>query len=980
LAFLFAWVAGPAIAKDDPLEFVHLMQREGYADVAIDYLDQLKGDPMTPKEIMDVWDLEMSRCKREAARDARSEADAKKMVEESKTLLEKFINANPNRPEAIQEKAKWLEEKAMEAQYDVQRAAFATDKAEKAKLLAEGRKIFEEIRPKFADALKASTKLRDSLPPKTPRVKKENAIIMVGENRLTLAMIDFYLAYTQETGSERNAALNKCVNEFDSIFQDFRDDFLGWRAHFWHGRILQELGQTEDARDLFEEVAAHDERNIEDVGESQNRVLSKAKAMKKTGYEGFYADIEQFYLQTLYKLNKKDYMEEVKSWRLAHKLNSENCTGYQALTMDWAKHYIEFSKEVKDGAAYKKAALVLLGEMAKIASPYRDDAIKLRRELNPNAATDNGFEEAVVDAAAEVEKQDWAAAIDLYEKALAAAGPKTDKDRLALVKETVVGCYYRLSAQLYHQGKVDDAIKKAQSALKPEYLQTKTMPLLAGYLLNVVSFQYQSAPDETAERKKAKAELLATVTKTAKGIIKLWPAREEADAARVALMRLAQAAGNTAEADRLLREIHPDSKEYPNALSEIGYSHWRRYLAAKKLGDTASDKDKAQRDDDRKQAVEFMENAVKAQKPDGPMPDSLRKAQMLLAEIYSEGGDFKQAAALYKPLIDDIAKNPSRPFDDTALRVFYGAGPAFLKLGDMANVTSLGTKFIAVGADQGMINDTILGFAMALDKARKDALVEGESGDQSAAEEIKALADLEEKVLVALSTRKNLGYRSMASIVRILTNLGTDGANKAVADLIEAIFDKANNDPRFEKEVGKSAVGLHALGARLQAEGGNYDKAIEQIKGVLVQYPNALDPLESEAKIYTAWGSKDPTKYDDAITKWDNLRTKLERVKSTAAHAADPNYVDPKYDVLVNEADCFFHRSQKSKTGKEDAKRGLDLLIPYLNLDPHIRTPGDQYKEVSAKFYKVAVKLADVLNLPRPVRPPVVKPAVKKKT
>ena len=73
---------------------------------------------------------------------------------------------------------------------------------------------------------------------------------------------------------------------------------------------------------------------------------------------------------------------------------------------------------------------------------------------------------------------------------------------------------------------------------------------------------------------------------------------------------------------------------------------------------------------------------------------------MLLAEIYSEGEDFKKPPRLYKPLLDDILKDSSKPFDETALRIFDGAGQAFLQLGDVENVAAIGAKFMELGPDQ----------------------------------------------------------------------------------------------------------------------------------------------------------------------------------------------------------------------------------------------------------------------------------------
>ena len=79
-----------------------------------------------------------------------------------------------------------------------------------------------------------------------------------------------------------------------------------------------------------------DERNIEEVDESKTAV--RTRALRKTGMEGFFADVEQYFLQTLYQLDKKEYLEEVERWRSVHKVNSEKCFGFQALTLEYARN------------------------------------------------------------------------------------------------------------------------------------------------------------------------------------------------------------------------------------------------------------------------------------------------------------------------------------------------------------------------------------------------------------------------------------------------------------------------------------------------------------------------------------------------------------------------------------------------------------------------------------------------------------------
>ncbi len=204
-----AATARAAAAKDESVEFLHLLQKEGFGDEAVDYLNQLKDDPNAPKEITDLWDLEMSRSKSEAAKHAYSPSEAKQYNEESKAYLDKFVKAHPDRPEAIQEEARVAEERAAEGQSAVIRAKYSTDPAEKTKLLAQARTIFDEIRPRFVDAAKASAALLAKLPVKPASrredPRREELLVMMGENRLTLAMVDFYLGQSQEEAAAQRS-------------------------------------------------------------------------------------------------------------------------------------------------------------------------------------------------------------------------------------------------------------------------------------------------------------------------------------------------------------------------------------------------------------------------------------------------------------------------------------------------------------------------------------------------------------------------------------------------------------------------------------------------------------------------------------------------------------------------------------------------------------------------------------------------------
>ena len=999
LALLWNLAGSPVAAKDDPLDFLHLLQREGYYDVAINYLDELKADPNPPKEVMELWDLEMSRSKNGAVKLKQfyGAEQGKEWADEAKALLEKFVKKNPDRPESIQESARLAQERAEEASYLVLESNYLTDKAEKATTLAKARKTFQEIRPQFIDAVKASTKLWHSLPRGRGRdrasVKWENARVDVGIARLTVAMVDFYMAQTQEAGAERTAALQNSIKEFDAIFQDYRDAFPGWKAHFFNGRILQELGQFQDAKDIYEEVLACDPANISDLtGEkSTNRIRDS----RPTGLEGFFADVEQYFLQTLYHLSKKDYLDEIKTWRPAHELNSKNCYGYQALTFEYAKNCLEMGKEAKTKAlqdAFKDQALKLLAEGSKVYSPYQQDFIKLRRELKPNATGEEGFEDALIDAGTAVDKKEWAKAAELFEKALAAKTPKTDAKRLAEVKNALVACYHHMALQQYQDGKIDDSIATAKKALTGGFLDSQNAPALAAFLLGVLDYQYRSAADGAGAEKKAKAELLDRVVKTAKAILQHWAAREEGDSARVVLMRLAQDANDFKEADRIMGEINPNSREYPTALTAMGYAHWRNYRklieaeqAKNKNG--SIDKDSlAKRDEDLRLALDYVGKAVKVltgdppRPADMPMPSNLRDAQLFLADMCRESGDFARAFSLYKPVLDQILKDPNKHFDEAVLRVLEGAGQSALQLHDAQNAALVGTQLMEMGPDNPPVNRAILNFALRLDRERKGLAAEGDSADpttQSTAEaRLRTLTDLEEKFMINLASDKRnaLSASSMIWVVMTASNLGTDDAKRAAAALIEKIFDKASSNQAFHDEIAAAhaEARLHSLGASMLAELKQYDKAWDQIRELKNKYPRALDPMVSEAKILTEWASADPSKYKEAINAWNRLREKLER----AGAIAGAGKVEPKYEVIYSEAECFYRLAQKNKSkddGKDFAKTGLDLLMPYVNLDVKIRAPEETYKEISAKYFLLCGKLADYLGLPKPIRPRAVR-------
>ncbi len=189
--------------------------------------------------------------------------------------------------------------------------------------------------------------------------------------------------------------------------------------------------------------------------------------------------------------------------------------------------------------------------------------------------------------------------------------------------------------------------------------------------------------------------------------------------------------------------------------------------------------------DDRKQAVDYAEKAVKVldlpRSKGTPMPKELREAKVFLAEMYAEGNDAKRAIGVYQDLVDDIlADSNTKSLDETTLRVFNGAVQTYFQLGNVEKASSVGVKLLELGQDDENVNRDIINFAKRLELARKQAAAASKAGNTSGVNQ-QAIADLETKILVALAKRNKLARNdllpgTMVWIVQVLSKLDSDKA------------------------------------------------------------------------------------------------------------------------------------------------------------------------------------------------------------
>ncbi len=229
LSAVFAACLPRAAAADDALAFIQALQGKGYADIAAEYLVDLKETNALPPDVADVWDLEMSKCLRKAADQAYTPAEEKKLRKQSQEHLDKFLLEKPNHPEAISAQVWWAGFIAGEADEHMWRARDPRLSAEqKAEERAKAQEALAKAKPRFADAAESFRKLLATAKP----AKKADIQLQWQDARFKAILCDYYMAEAIENkkDAKRIALLKNVSKSFDEVYQVNRGTDMGTRA------------------------------------------------------------------------------------------------------------------------------------------------------------------------------------------------------------------------------------------------------------------------------------------------------------------------------------------------------------------------------------------------------------------------------------------------------------------------------------------------------------------------------------------------------------------------------------------------------------------------------------------------------------------------------------------------------------------------------------------------------------------------------
>lgn len=905
-------------AEVRPLEFLHALQEKGYSEVAIEYLNMLKKQPGLAPEVEAVWDLEMSKSLRAEANRVRdyNPKDFESLMDEAQKHLDQFLKNHPTHPEAATAMVSWGMFSMDRALASVRAAKGVADPAEKAKHQTAARTRLQEARSRLLQAAEtlqkrlAETPLPELKPGRRPDREAQAALErrdQIEQNlvnaRFQAALADYYVAQTYDdpNAEPRKKALQSAAQQMDAIYQANRMTSLGQvnvtglYAHMWHGKIADELGDVQLARDIYEEVLAN-----EPGPKVVDRVL-----------DPLFAQVQYYYFAIMARQDPAAFLDEATRWLRDYDSKCRRTEGYQGIALLVAKIKLDAASRAKGAEKNKLVAEAnaILNEMIKVPSPYRQEALQLRRQhakVAPGSIRDaKTFDEAEALAQSAAAAEQWDEAAQGFQQALEFSKSIKDEKRIQEVRDGLAYAKYMMAVKLFQANKLEECLASL-SKIMEEHQASPAGALAASLAVETALRTYVAAnPNQTDQRQQA----LDRLEKVAQKVEATWAGKPAADDARMALAQANLVRGRIAEAIDVFEKVAPRSERYPVALYLAARTYFDLYLQEKRKGEAGNaEKAKADRDRALQRATESLDRFRKAAEPNQPLSPQHIECQLFVAVMHLEAKEFAQAAALVQPLVDQIQAAKPRSLDDTTVRIFRAALQAYIALGDVSKASGVASALADLGADDPAVNALLVGFATQLDQHRKEAEAEltraTAAGDQQATEaanaKLKSAQTQIGTLLKKLASRKEYAVPGLVALGDLCKAMGMSNEAK---QLYQKVLDTPEADPRAVTRARAQLVGL-------LRQAGDFEQAVAEAQKLAAAHSRALEAQMELARCLKARAEKDPARYDEAIAQWTKIRNMLQPIRKKP-----PEY----YEVIYESAWCLY--AQAYQTGEKIPER-----------------------------------------------------------
>ncbi len=898
---LAALAVGPfslARGGDDPrftARFAEGLRTQGYYDLALEYLAQARQAPDTPADFRKGLDYQEARVLIEAARLDTDPEARRDRLDRARARIEAFVRENPDDAEATEALVALANLLFERGRTEVDFAGEGKTDQDKANRLTSARAFFGNAREAFDKAVdRLSTKLATYpkfIPADDPRRnEREQVRGSMIQAELQREIVNYDEAETEPADSPRRGELlGKSTTAFEDLYKKYRTQMAGLSARMWQGKCFEEQGKLNEAMGIYKELLDHPDPSL-------------ASLQRQVDY-----------FRIIVMTKRKEFAlaaDECRRW--LDKFPKDRRT-FEALGVQLylAKSILAQLPELNEAEQARaiRAAVEPLGEVVKVVSPFKPEAMTLLAKYRPTAALNAGdiakypFDKAVAEAGDAIAAEDYTKAIQLLRHAVRLVDPVHDLAKASRARMLLGYALFRTN-RFYEAAVVDEHVARHDPAGEWSAKAAEVA------IFALLSAQNAYGPSERQSEMDHVADL-------AKYVVATWPDGDQGDTARLALGEVALDRDRFDEAIASYDSVRPASPRKVDAEAAAGSARWRQSLTLREAGKNN------EADEAAAKAITQFQVSLKDRKAanvaDGDPGYIATACELATVQVAADKAN--DAVTLMEPIVAKLGAggkggNPVATRAITALlRAHVAAGKVDQAMNDMKTLEAAG------GAKA---NSAQLYFELG-------RLLERETEALRQRRDTARLARTEQayqkflKALVANKTGQT--FQSLRWAADNLLKLGAaDEATKVYADLI-AYYAK---DPEFLKNPAANNLILATRIKQVAAlrQTGQLNEAESSLNEIIAENKRLLEPQVEKGYILDAKATAKIGTWADAYGYWKGLAGKLG-----AQNPKPPDYFDAWYHAAV----------ALQKQGKNDLARSAVASV--MRLSPTVGTP-----EMKAKY------------------------------
>ncbi len=570
--------------------FVRGLKERGYYDLAIEYLQDMRTNPLCPSNFREVLDYELATTYIEWITSGGPRTE--EVLEQARSAFERFLREYPARPEVGQaafQLANVLVELGKLKRQQAEQPGLAPPQRDR--LLEEARHHLKQAEERFAAAERRAYERARTLEEeakKDPRreADRDEARRQLLLARIHLAGVVYELGRTYPSNSaDYKQRLQDALKRYEELFEKYKAFTAGAYAGIQVGRIRRELGDLPGSVSILKTVIA---------------LLSGAEGDDRLVANEARAELMETYIA---QKNFKEAVAVAEEWNKEARQGEQSTREGLMIAFAAGRAALELARQAKPNSPEQRqnvtSARRYLGQVARFPGSLRREAQALLNDpLFGQPALSDRQLPATYEEAREKGDEAWARlvvglgrlqqasnpqerskieeellsatqeALDLYELSLRLQPEELSAQELTLIRFRM--CYLFWLKQDYYRAAV---LGEFLARTNPQSPLARQAAEIAAKAYRVLYIQATVPKEERTFETQKLRELVAWMSET-------WPTESETTEARMMLLDTAVDNRQLEEARQVLSQIPENSPRRAEGEIRLGQAIWSSYAQA----------------------------------------------------------------------------------------------------------------------------------------------------------------------------------------------------------------------------------------------------------------------------------------------------------------------------------------------------------------------------------------------------------------